>query len=59
MGRPKINDKIVHYKAQKAPNGTDGFYRLTFYHISKLGYKWVDKTESVIFPTWKIECAKN
>ncbi len=58
----KKDNKIVLYKEQKAPNGTDGFYRLTFYDMSKTGYKWigewVDKTESVTYPTWKIECLK-
>ncbi|MEZ4802211.1 MAG: hypothetical protein R2797_05510 [Gelidibacter sp.] len=58
----KKDDKIVLYREQKAPNGLDGFYRLTFYDITKNGYKWVgewvDKTESVVFPTWKIECKK-
>lgn len=58
----KNDDKIVLYKKQKAPNGTDGFFRLTFYDISELGYKWigewVDKTEKIIYPTWKINCTK-
>ena len=50
------------YRAQKAPNGMDGFYRLTFSDISKKGFnwigEWVDTTEKVIFPTWKISCTK-
>lgn len=58
----KKNDKIVLYKEQAAPNGTEGFFRLTFYDMSKTGYKWigewVDKTETVIFPTWKIDCTR-
>ena len=58
----KKDDKIVLYKEQKAPNGMDGFYRLTFYDISKSGYswigEWVDTSETVTFPTWKIECKK-
>ncbi len=53
--------KIVLYKEQKAPNGTDGFSRLTFYDINENGYKWVgewvDKTETVAFPFWKIDCS--
>ena len=52
--------EIILYKEQKAPNGTDGFSRLTFYDINSKGYKWVgewvDKTESVVFPFWKIDC---
>ena len=58
----KKDGKIVLYREQKAPNGTDGFYRLTFYDISKSGYKWigewVDKTETVVYPTWKIDCTR-
>ncbi|MCL6265018.1 YybH family protein [Flagellimonas myxillae] len=53
--------KIVLYREQKAPNGMDGFYRLSFYDINDKGFKWVgewvDKTESVVFPTWKIDCS--
>ena len=62
-GNKKDNGNIVLYKEQKAPNGTDGYFRLTFYDISKAGYKWigewVDKSESVVFPTWKIDCIRN
>jgi hypothetical protein len=58
----KIDNNIVLYRDNKAPNGTDGYYRLTFYDISKTGYKWigewVDKSETIIYPTWKIECKK-
>ena len=61
-GSKKDNGKIVLYRDQKAPNGTEGFYRLTFYDITKDSYKWigewVDKTEQIIYPTWKIECTK-
>jgi hypothetical protein len=55
-------DKIVLYRDQKAPNGMDGYFRLTFHDMTKSGYKWVgewtDKTEKVIFPTWKITCTR-
>jgi hypothetical protein len=58
----KQDDKIVLYKEQTAPNGMEGFYRLTFYDMSETGYnwigEWVDKTEKVVYPTWKIECTK-
>lgn len=58
----KEGDKIVLSKEQKAPNGTEGFYRLTFYDISNSGYnwigEWVSKDKSVVYPTWKIECTK-
>jgi len=58
----KKGDDIVLYKDQKAPNGMEGFYRLTFSNISDNGFdwigEWVDKTEKVVFPTWKIRCTK-
>lgn len=61
-GNKTMDGKIVLYMDQKAPNGTDGFSRLTFYDINKKGYKWigewVDKTEKVKFPFWKITCIK-
>ena len=40
----------------------EGNYRLTFYDMRETGYKWigewVDKGETIIYPTWKIECTK-
>ncbi len=61
-GKKTDNGTIVLYKDQKAPNGMEGFFRLTFYDIRKSGYKWigewVDKSETVVFPTWKIDCKK-
>jgi hypothetical protein len=58
----KKDDTIVLYKEQAAPNGTEGFFRLTFYDMSTSGYRWigewVDKSESVVFPTWKIDCIR-
>ena len=61
-GSKNKDGNIVLYKEQKAPNGTDGFSRLTFYDINKIGYKWigewVDKSEKVTFPFWKIVCVK-
>lgn len=58
----KKEDNHVMYKAQKAPNGMDGFSRLSFKDISKKGFNWVqeweDKKETIIFPTWKISCLK-
>nr|WP_299385830.1 DUF4440 domain-containing protein [Allomuricauda sp.] len=60
-GRKTKEGKIVLYREQKAPNGMDGYYRLTFYDINNKGFQWagewVDKTESVVFPTWKIDCS--
>jgi len=61
-GNKQGNGNIVLYREQKAQNGMDGFFRLTFYDISKTGYKWigewVDKSEKIVYPTWKIECEK-
>lgn len=58
----KKNDKIILYRDQKAPNGMEGFYRLTFYDITDTGYKWagewVNVDESIVYPTWKIDCKK-
>ena len=60
-GNKKEDGTIVLYREQKAPNGMDGSYRLTFYDIDSKGFKWigewVDKTESIVFPTWKIDCS--
>ncbi|WP_430412080.1 hypothetical protein [Kordia sp.] len=61
-GNKTKDGNIVLYKPQKAPNGTEGFSRLTFYDITDLGYKWigewVDKNETVTFPFWRIACVK-
>lgn len=58
----KRGDSIVLYREQKAPNGMDGFYRITFSNINELGYnwlgEWVDTAESFSYPTWKIACKK-
>ena len=54
--------KIILYRDQKAPNGMEGDYRLTFFEISEDSFKWigewVTKDESIAFPTWKIDCVK-
>lgn len=58
----KVGDKIILYRDQKAPNGMEGSYRLTFYEMNAKGYKWVgewvSKDESIVYPTWKIDCIK-
>lgn len=58
----KKDDKIVLYREQKAPNGTVGYYRLTFYDMSSSGYKWigewVNTTETIVYPTWEIKCVR-
>lgn len=61
-GNKTENGDIVLYKPQKAPNGMDGFYKITFHDISEDGFKWlgewVDTAETFSFPTWKIDCIK-
>lgn len=58
----KKEDNIVLYKDQNAPNGMEGKYKITFTDISDDGFKWigewVNPDESIVFPTWKIECIK-
>ncbi|MEM7571668.1 MAG: hypothetical protein AAF433_02155 [Bacteroidota bacterium] len=53
---------IVLYREQAAPNGTEGFYRLTFHDISEKGYQWkgewVSKDESIVYPSWRIVCER-
>lgn len=60
-GGKKGND-IVLYLDQKAPNGLDGYSRLTFYDISDEGYKWrgewCDLSETRTFPFWMIDCKR-
>lgn len=55
-------EKIILYRKQKAPNGLDGFYRITFFDISKSSFEWigewVNTNETIVFPTWKISCMK-
>jgi len=58
----KRGDSIVLYNKQKAPNGTDGFFRITSNNISPKGFnwlgEWVNTTETFSFATWKINCIK-
>lgn len=58
----KKDNEIILYNEQKAPNGTDGFYKITFHDISEKGFnwkgEWVDPTESFSFPTWLLFCTK-
>ncbi|WP_250432910.1 hypothetical protein [Hanstruepera flava] len=58
----KKGDKIILTKEQAAPNGMEGYYRLTFYDMSNSGYKWigewVDKAGTIVYPTWKISCTR-
>lgn len=59
----KKNDStMVLYRAQVAPNGMEGFYRITFSEMTEDGFKWsgdwVNPDESIVYPTWKIDCVK-
>jgi hypothetical protein len=58
----RLEEEIVLKMPQKAPNGMAGFSQLTFYDISNEGFKWkgewVDKSNTVVFPFWKIDCKK-
>ncbi len=62
-GNKKEDGKIILYREQKAPNGTEGFFRITFSEMDENGFKWigewVDKSESIIYPTWKIDCSNS
>lgn len=62
-GAKTENGNIVLYRDNTAPNGTAGWFRLTFYDISDLGYKWIgewtDKSETTTFATWKIDCKRD
>lgn len=59
----KDGDILRFVQPQKAPNGMDGISRLTFYDISKEGYKWVGEWVSTdgkyVYPFWKIVCTRN
>lgn len=61
-GNKAENGDIVLYREQKAPNGLDGFYKITFSEITGSGFKWlgewVNTDETISYPTWKIDCTK-
>ncbi|NNJ89803.1 MAG: DUF4440 domain-containing protein [Eudoraea sp.] len=61
-GNKAENGDIVLYREQKAPNGLDGFYKITFSEIDASGFKWLGEwaspDESFSYPTWKIDCKK-
>lgn len=58
----KVGEEMILYRDQKAPNGMEGKYKITFYDISDAGFKWkgewVSPDESIVYPTWNIECTK-
>ena len=53
---------IILYNKQTAPNGMDGFYKINFLNITEESFywqgEWVNEDESIIYPTWKIDCKK-
>ncbi|WP_221934377.1 hypothetical protein [Aliiglaciecola sp. M165] len=61
-GNKTKDGNIILYREQKAPNGMEGFYRITFFDISDAKFEWkgewVDKEEKIVYPTWKISCKK-
>lgn len=61
-GNKTESGDIVLYRDQKAPNGMEGAYKITFSEISSDGFNWlgawVSKDESIVYPTWKISCKK-
>ncbi len=61
-GSKTDDGNIVLYREQAAPNGTEGYYRLTFYNITNDSFdwigEWVNTAETFTFPTWKISCFK-
>lgn len=54
--------KIVLYKDQTAPNGMEGKFKIVFYDMSESGFKWegawVNADETIVYPTWKINCER-
>ncbi len=62
-GNKNENGDIILYRDQKAPNGMDGDYKITFSNISEHGFhwlgEWVTKRETFSYPTWRIYCVKN
>ena len=58
----KTDNEIVLKKEQKAPNGTEGFSRLTFYDMDENGFKWKGEwsntSGSFIYSFWMISCTK-
>ena len=61
-GTKTEENTIRLYRPSKAPNGMDGYYRITFYDISKDGFnwlgEWVNMEETIVFPLWYIYCEK-
>lgn len=58
----KVDDKIILYRDQTAPNGMEGFYKITFSDMTEEGFnwlgEWVSVGETFSYPTWYIFCRK-
>ncbi|MEP1032738.1 hypothetical protein [Ekhidna sp.] len=56
------NGNMVLYRDQKAPNGLEGYYRITFSKMTTEGFNWVGEwvnvDETIVYPTWRIYCRK-
>lgn len=61
-GNRKENGNFILYRDQKAPNGIEGDYKITFSNISPAGFnwtgEWVNEGETISYPTWYIQCTK-
>jgi hypothetical protein len=53
---------IVLYRSNVAPDGTPGFYRITFFDIKSSGFnwigEWINTDATIVYPMWKIACSK-
>ncbi len=62
VGSKTADGKILLNRPQKAPNGMEGKYRITFYDITEDGFSWegawTTPDESFVYKTWKIWCTK-
>lgn len=58
----KVGKEIILYNKQKAINGMEGYYKITFHDITSKGFnwkgEWVNEEETLIFPTWYLFCKK-
>lgn len=61
-GGTEENGNIVLFLPQKAPNGMDGFSRLTFQNITDEGFEWrgewIDSSDQFKMLFWSIDCKK-
>ena len=61
-GNKTREDQMILYRPQQAPNGMDGYYKITFDQMTADSFtwlgEWVNVGETFSFPTWKIECQK-